>query len=106
MEYTRQDYEEAYGDKRNAVASITWADWLICIAVGVVLAFATGCTDATDAANIAAEEQAAHEQHQTIAAGWYSYTYRPIKASEANVTLTVCQNTDSTTRWGCYAVNP
>lgn len=106
MQYTPEDYEALYGEKCAQEANRAgWAAvaFLILLIVGN-LALA-GCDG--EAAEITAQiEKDAHERHQTVEAWWYSYTYAPIKASAANVTITVCQNTDSTTRWSCYAGNP
>lgn len=86
---------------------LTLRDWLLVIAAGVFISvFGTGCSDSADAANIAQDEKRAHEQKQTVMAWWYSETYQPIKASDANVAVTVCQQTDSTINWYCHAGAP
>lgn len=35
--------EQPKPEHRNVVADVWWFDWLICLAVGVILAFAAGC---------------------------------------------------------------
>lgn len=64
MEYHRDEAQRFFPEpeKRNAWADIAWIDWLICIAIGVSLAFAAGCTDGVDASNIAQDEQAAYDK--------------------------------------------
>ena len=70
---------------------------LICGSVALL-----GC-DSEAAEYTARAEREAHEQKQTVMAWWYSETYQPFRASQANVTITVCQQTDSTINWYCHA---
>jgi hypothetical protein len=84
---------------------ISKRDWkFILTLIGLVIfgVLIQGC-DSQAAEFTAKAEQEAHEKHETVMAWWYSHTYAPIKASQANVDITVCQNTDSTARWQCYA---
>lgn len=101
MDY-HQDDRWLFGLKDEGSRTEWWAVLLLVLLIVGNLAL-VGC-DAESAEVTAKIEQDAHEQKQTVMASWYSHTYRPIKASEANVTVTVCQQTDSTVNWGCYAV--
>jgi hypothetical protein len=104
VNYTPEDYVEFYNDRIRAEHSKRgWIFVAVLAAIAVGSILLGGCTDYADAANTAKNEQEAYETNQTVAAWWYSETYAPFKASQANAIISVCQSSDSTINWYCYA---
>lgn len=77
--------------------------WLLAaILIGWFLASVyAGRTDLEDAANIAAEEEEAHQQHVDT---WLRFkaTATPFRASDLGVIATACQQT-ADRKWECFA---
>ncbi len=99
MEYDKDD-AWLFGPEHTSNKTEGWAMvcWLICL----VFVFALLGCDLEAAEHTAQAEKEAQEQKQTVMAWWYSETYQPFKASQANVTITVCQQSDSTIHWYCW----
>lgn len=105
-----QDYDAIWGEEKrierpSIIERLTL--WVIVIGVGVGLGFVAGCDG--DAAQVTEQaEQEAHQRHVDLVlsdmrAKRFLPTATPIRASDLEANLTVCQQR-SDRKWECYAL--